>query len=68
MMDSLPTFQDRAKKALHDKDLQNAMNRAKGGFVGKRKEAVSQLPEFETLRDAARDIKDHTLSHTFIVY
>ena len=63
MMDSLPTFQDRAKKALHDKDLQNAMNRAKGGFVGKRKEAVSQLPEFETLRDAARDIKDHTLSH-----
>ena len=63
MMDSLSTFQGRAKKALLDDDLQNAMNRAKGGFVGKRKEAVSYLPEFETLRDAASNIKDHTLTH-----
>ena len=33
------------------------------GFVGNRAKAVARLPEFEALRDAARDIKAHTLAH-----
>ncbi len=33
------------------------------GFVDKHKATADRLPEFEGLRDAARDIKNHTLAH-----
>jgi len=56
-------FQDRARRALQDQTLQQAMNKAQGGFVDKRREAMAQLPEFDDIRDAARDIKDHVLSN-----
>jgi len=36
---------------------------AKTGFVGKRADAAAALPEFEALRDAAREVKEHTLMH-----
>jgi L-lactate dehydrogenase complex protein LldF len=39
------------------------MARAQAGFVHKREVAIAALPEFEALRAAARDIKDHTLAH-----
>jgi L-lactate dehydrogenase complex protein LldF len=35
----------------------------RGNFVEKRANAALRLPEFEALRDSARDIKDHTLAH-----
>ena len=34
-----------------------------GGFVDKRSEARAALPEFDQLRDEARDIKNHVLEH-----
>ena len=35
----------------------------RGGFIDKRRKAVDALPEFDALRDSARDIKDHTLGN-----
>ena len=33
------------------------------GFIDKRRRCRARLPEFEALRDTARDIKNHTLAH-----
>jgi len=56
-------FRRKARQALADPALRQAMSRAGGGFAGARREAAGTLPEFDTLCDAARDIKDHVLSH-----
>jgi L-lactate dehydrogenase complex protein LldF len=58
-----PRFKDNAARALADVQLQRAMANVKRGFIDRRKAAADRLPEFEALRDAARDIKDHTLAH-----
>ncbi|MCP5149834.1 MAG: iron-sulfur cluster-binding protein [Ectothiorhodospiraceae bacterium] len=39
------------------------MGLAKQGFVGKRASAVAAVPEWEQLRAAGREIKEHTLAH-----
>ena len=63
-MDSqVRAFKDNARNALDDPELKRALGFIRGGFVHKRAEAAARLPEFEALRDAARDIKDHTLAH-----
>ena len=59
----LGTFSQRVRVALADAGLQQAMNRAKGGFVDKRRDAVAALPEFDQIRDASKEIKDHVLAH-----
>lgn len=56
-------FRRQARQALADPVLRQAMSRAGGGFAGARREAAASLPEFDALCDAARDIKDHVLSH-----
>ncbi|WP_135081335.1 LutB/LldF family L-lactate oxidation iron-sulfur protein [Terasakiella sp. SH-1] len=56
-------FKENAKKALEDKDLQASLFKLGTGFPLKRLAAKERLPEFENLRDQARDIKDHTLRH-----
>lgn len=56
-------FVDNARAALLDPQLQAALDRAGPGFVDKRKAALAALPEFEALRQAAREIKDHTLAN-----
>ncbi|MCG7392195.1 LutB/LldF family L-lactate oxidation iron-sulfur protein [Microvirga sp. ACRRW] len=58
-----PQFKQNAARALHDAQLQKALNNVKQGFIDKRKAAADKLPEFEALRDSARDIKNHTLEH-----
>ncbi len=58
-----PQFKDNAHKALQDPQLQEAMGKLRVGFTAARALAVSKLPEFEALRDSARDIKNHTLAH-----
>jgi L-lactate dehydrogenase complex protein LldF len=58
-----PRFKTNAHEALHDPNLQKAMGNVERGFIEKRKKAADALPEFEALRDAARDIKSHTLKH-----
>lgn len=58
-----PAFKDNARRALSDPQLQKAMGHVRTGFVDKRQIAVDALPEFEQLRDSAKDIKNHTLEH-----
>ncbi len=56
-------FKPNAAKALKDEDLQASLQKLGTGFPLKRLAAAARLPEFEDLRDQARDIKDHTLRH-----
>jgi L-lactate dehydrogenase complex protein LldF len=58
-----PAFPRNAGIALADAGLQKALGQAKGAFLQRRAAAVANLPEFEQLRDSARDIKNHTLAH-----
>jgi L-lactate dehydrogenase complex protein LldF len=55
-------FKAQAAVALADGNLQRALAKAKGGFVGKRRAAVEALPEFAQIRAAARAIKNRTLA------
>ena len=57
-----PRFKLNAHEALTDPRLQRALVHARN-FVPRRTAALERLPEFEALRDSARDIKDHTLAH-----
>ncbi len=56
-------FKTGAARALADPALQKALQNVKRGFVVKRATAKAKLPEFDTLREEARAIKDHTLAH-----
>ena len=56
-------FKANAKAALADANIQAAMGHAQGGFVLKRAKAAGAVPEFDRLRDAARDLKNHTLAN-----
>jgi L-lactate dehydrogenase complex protein LldF len=58
-----PQFKDNAHKALHDPQLQQAMGKLRVGFQALRQAAIGRMPEFEALRDSARDIKNHTLAN-----
>lgn len=58
-----PRFKANAKAALADLPLQGALSKVGPGFIGKRAVAAEKLPEFDALRDSARDIKNHTLAH-----
>jgi L-lactate dehydrogenase complex protein LldF len=56
-------FKSNAAAALANPDLQRALKNAGSGFVARRARARGALPEFDALRAAAKDIKDHTLAH-----
>jgi L-lactate dehydrogenase complex protein LldF len=56
-------FKANAKHALKDPQLQKALGHVRAGFIEKRAKATEALPEFDQIRDAARDIKNHTLQH-----
>jgi len=58
-----PAFKASAYRALHDAHLQQALGHIRTGFIDKRAAAIAALPEFEALRQSARDIKNHTLAH-----
>ena len=58
-----PSFKQNARHALDDVQLQKALGNVRAGFIDKRQKAVDALPEFDALRDSARDIKNHTLEN-----
>ena len=58
-----PAFKGNVREALDDAPLQKALAKVGPGFIGRRAVAAAALPEFEALRDSARDIKNHTLAH-----
>jgi L-lactate dehydrogenase complex protein LldF len=56
-------FKENAHRALGDAGLQRALARSGTSFIARRASAAANLPEFEQLRDTARDIKNHTLAN-----
>ncbi len=56
-------FKQNAHAALADADLQRSLGILESNFIARRKAVADKLPEFDALRDAARDIKNHTLAH-----
>ena len=56
-------FKENAARALHDPQLQRALGNVKAGFMVKRAAARAGLPEFDALRSAAVEIKNHVLAH-----
>src|SRR6266850_599212 len=58
-----PAFKENAREALADPQLQSALHGIETGIVDRRRAVVANLPEFDALRDSARDIKNHTLAH-----
>ncbi len=56
-------FKSNARVALGDQQLQSALGNLKGGLVANRTKARAALPEFEALRDVAKDIKNHTIAN-----
>ena len=60
---SSPRFKEKAVIALANPTLRQALGQSRKGFVNKRAELVAALPEFEALRDQARDVKNHVLEN-----
>ena len=58
-----PAFKENAHNALADTQLQKALGNVRMNFIGKRAAAADRLPEFEALRNQARDIRDHVLRY-----
>jgi len=56
-------FRANSRAALADPSLQRALGNMKVGFIEKRRKAAERLPEFEILRDQARDLKNHILAN-----
>jgi L-lactate dehydrogenase complex protein LldF len=62
MHSSAHTFKANATRALNDAPLQQALTHVRTKFIDKRLQAIEALPEFDALREAARDLKNHVLS------
>jgi L-lactate dehydrogenase complex protein LldF len=60
---SSPQFKKNARAALADGQLQKALGNVRTNFIAKRAAVADRLPEFEALRDQARDLRDHVLAH-----
>jgi L-lactate dehydrogenase complex protein LldF len=60
---SSPQFEKNARAALADGQLQKALGNVRTNFIAKRAAVADRLPEFEALRDQARDLRDHVLAH-----
>ena len=58
-----PSFKQNAHEALDNPGLQKALAFSKPQFMARRARAVGDLPEFETLRNVGRDIKNHALAN-----
>jgi len=56
-------FRANAAKAVRDPVLQKALGNLRSGFQANRARARAALPEFDALRDAAVEIKEHSLDH-----
>ena len=60
---SAPAFPMAAKAALQNKQLRSNVHHATDVIRGKRASRVEEMPDWEQLRQAASDIKAHTLAH-----
>ncbi|HEX7388916.1 MAG TPA: LutB/LldF family L-lactate oxidation iron-sulfur protein [Acidiphilium sp.] len=63
MQNTSPAFKENARHAIDDPGLQKALARSRKPFAAVRAAAVARLPEFESLRETGKGIKNHTLAH-----
>ena len=63
MLATSSAFKENVKHSLADPSLQKALVRSKPGFAASRAAGAASLPEFEALRETAKNIKNHTLAH-----
>ncbi|GAC1359820.1 MAG: LutB/LldF family L-lactate oxidation iron-sulfur protein [Ktedonobacteraceae bacterium] len=59
----LPMFQQEARKALEDTQLRHNLGKATHTIRNKRNAVVAEVPDWEELREAARQIKDRVNRH-----
>jgi L-lactate dehydrogenase complex protein LldF len=59
----MPAFPAAARAAVQDATLLGNLRHATGTIRAKRAAAVAELPDWEALRQAGKQIKDHTLRH-----
>ena len=59
----MPPFPEAARAALADSQLRHNLAHATGVIRAKRAGVVAELSDWEQLRSAAKEIKDHTLAH-----
>jgi len=57
------SFKLNAREALLDDNLKQALGNVKDGFIGKRSAAVAMVPEWQQIRDEARQLKNHVLEN-----
>ena len=58
-----PRFKEKTLVALADPNLRQALGQSRKGFVNGRAALVAGVPEFEAMRDQARDVKNHVLAN-----
>jgi len=63
MQSTTLAFKSNVRDALRDGQLQTALSGLPTGLVAQRAAARARLPEFEALREAGREIREHTLNH-----
>ena len=56
-------FKNAARGAIADPNLRQALSNLETGFVAARSRAAAGLDEFEAMRDAAVDLKNHILAN-----
>jgi L-lactate dehydrogenase complex protein LldF len=61
--DRAPAFPDAAKRLMGNTQLRQNVRRATDTIRGKRAKVVAEMADWEELRDAAHEIKEHTLRH-----
>ena len=57
------SFPDAARKSLTDSQLRRNLGKATGTIRAKRAAVVAELPDWEELREAGRQLKVHTMAH-----
>ena len=63
MQSTSSKFKTNATSALLDENLKQALGNVKTGFIGKRLQAISLVPEWQQIRDEARELKNHVLEN-----
>jgi L-lactate dehydrogenase complex protein LldF len=58
-----PTFPIAARAAIKDEQLRNNVHHATDVIQAKRARVVSEMPDWQQLREAGRQIREHTLQH-----
>src|SRR3546814_477811 len=56
-------FKENVRAALADDQLKRALANMKSGFQDKRAATIAKLPEWESLREEGRRIKNHVLAN-----